>query len=224
MMYFDDDNNGFLAYKTYLAIKQHFTRPKYDFFRYQGAINTNFEKYKNRTDRYYFYKLGKKYSANDLVYFFAANLMEKPNTWIGELCNDEARIKFNDTMRKLNAIEYNFKQECEKLLDMASKSGLKFNDIFKVSGNKHPYIVKALLQNKISIETYIVIDELVRFSDYLDKVLDEPLVYGRLKMRCDKYKPFVRFDMEKCKTILKQTVLDYDSVDKSTYEVTQNGK
>lgn len=211
-----DDIGGFQAYKTYLAVKQHFTKPNYDFFVYGGEVTAKRESYENRKDRYFFYKIGNKYSGDDLIYYFVANLSENPKAWIGKLCDDESRLRYAAMRKRIDSIEYTFKEDCEKLLDKATKAGLKFNDMFVTSGNKHPFIVKAVLQNTISIETYIIIDELVHFSEHLNKFLDEPLVYGRLKWRCDKYKPFVRFDMNRCKTILKKTVLDYDCVDNPT--------
>ena len=53
--------NGFDVYKTYLAIKLHFTTTAYDYHKYNGKVNTSLEQFTKRNDRYFFYKLSNKY-------------------------------------------------------------------------------------------------------------------------------------------------------------------
>ena len=36
---------GLDCYRTYLAMKQHFTNPKFDFFKYDGKVKAREEKY-----------------------------------------------------------------------------------------------------------------------------------------------------------------------------------
>ena len=46
---------GFEVYKMYLALKQHFTKPDYDFWKYNGKIRANeksFEQMKNHLTSY----------------------------------------------------------------------------------------------------------------------------------------------------------------------------
>ena len=45
---------GFECYKTYLALKHHFTNQSYDYFKYNGKTKANEQTFKTRKDRYFF--------------------------------------------------------------------------------------------------------------------------------------------------------------------------
>lgn len=53
---------GFEVYKMYLALKQHFTKEKYDFYKYNGKVRANEKSFEESSDRYFFKKLATKYS------------------------------------------------------------------------------------------------------------------------------------------------------------------
>ena len=57
-------NEGYEAYKKYLAIKLHFTKDEYDFFKYNGETNAKFETFIQRNDKYFFVKVARKYGDN----------------------------------------------------------------------------------------------------------------------------------------------------------------
>ena len=50
---------AFNAYRTYLALKQHFTS-NYDYFKYNGKVNVSPNSFETRKDKFHFYKLSKK--------------------------------------------------------------------------------------------------------------------------------------------------------------------
>jgi len=57
---------GFDVFKTYLAVKNHFTTD-YDFNKYGGRVTAKLESFTKRPDRYFFHKLSKKYNVlNDI--------------------------------------------------------------------------------------------------------------------------------------------------------------
>ena len=51
---------GFEVYKMYLALKQHFTKQDYDYFKYRGKVRANEKSFEQRRDRYFFKKLATK--------------------------------------------------------------------------------------------------------------------------------------------------------------------
>jgi len=79
--------SSFDIYTYYLAIKQHFTRESYDFFKYHGRVSASARAFESRRDKYYFDKLAK---VRDAKGFILANVSEKPSVWIGELVGSEA--------------------------------------------------------------------------------------------------------------------------------------
>ena len=56
---------GFEVYKVYLALKQHFTKQEYDYFKYHGKVRANENSFEQRRDRYFFKKLATSYSASE---------------------------------------------------------------------------------------------------------------------------------------------------------------
>ena len=46
----------FECYKTYVAMKQHFTKDKYDYFKYGGKSRASATSFKSRKDRLFFRK------------------------------------------------------------------------------------------------------------------------------------------------------------------------
>ena len=49
---------GFDVFKTYLAVKNHFTTD-YDYNKYGGRVTAKLESFTKRPDRYFFHKLSK---------------------------------------------------------------------------------------------------------------------------------------------------------------------
>jgi len=84
--------DGFAVYKTYLAIKLHFSTPNYDFSKYEGKINAKLDTFTSRNDRYFFHKLSKKYKES-VSYHFRSDC---------SLLNDRIgtdMVRFNDVLR-----------------------------------------------------------------------------------------------------------------------------
>ena len=52
---------GYNAYKTYVALKNHFTSDSYDYFKYKGRVRVKEESFLKRKDKFYFEKIEKKY-------------------------------------------------------------------------------------------------------------------------------------------------------------------
>ena len=44
---------GFEVYKMYLALKQHFTKEKYDYHKYRGKVRASEDAFEQRHDRYF---------------------------------------------------------------------------------------------------------------------------------------------------------------------------
>jgi hypothetical protein len=69
----------FETYQAYLGIKNHFSNPKYDYFKYKKtrATLTSFNK---RKDRYFFEKTSRKYQDKEIVNFLVSNFVAADNT------------------------------------------------------------------------------------------------------------------------------------------------
>lgn len=187
---------AFEAYKTYVAIKNHFSSKTYDFFKYGGRTKASRATFEKRSDKYFFHKLSRrKEVVNYLVANFAYN---DSSSWVGDFVNNEQSDRYYLRMVKIReSLSYTFSQDLDKLEDC-------FDNNFQVIEGQHPIILRKYLQNEINIETLIILDDMVSFMKKWNRRIQDPVVWPQVYLKCKKYKPFFEYDKEK----LKKVVLD----------------
>ena len=200
-----DVNEGFDAYKTYLALKQHFTSD-YDYFKYNGKVRAKSESFLKRNDKFFFRKLQKKYSKDELVEFFVSNFIVGGNNWIGNLISKESEDNYANWRKSSESITYNFHNDLCWLSDYCSKNDISANDLIVVNKNDHPILLKLFLQNKITTETVIILDSVLGFVRYWNAKIDD-IIWDEKRKLLNNYKSFVRYDIDKCKQLTKETLL-----------------
>ena len=65
----------FETYKTYLAMKQHFTKDKYDYHKYCGRSRASLNSFYKRKDRYFFEKMSRARPDKEIEDYFLANFV-----------------------------------------------------------------------------------------------------------------------------------------------------
>ena len=83
----------------------------------------------------------------------------------------------------------------------------EFNALFDVIDGQHPPILRYALANKINIETFIILDDILNFIPKFNRDLQDPIVWPDYYNKCVKYKPFFTHDLDTSKKSLKK-VLD----------------
>lgn len=198
----------FTVYKTYLGIKSHFNNPNYNYSTY-GNVKAKYETFLNRNDRYFFQKISKKYRDDEIVNFFVANFLMNENVWVGELLTSETEEVYTEWKRRNESIEYIFEQDISKLCEEIENKNLKFENLFDCE-NKHPDIFKMLLQNKISPESYIILDKILKFNDFFSKKLSKDISFVTMSRRYKKYSNFVKIDnVDSYSTKLRNKIQEY---------------
>jgi len=190
----------FETYQAYLGIKNHFTNPKYDYFKYKKtrATLTSFNK---RKDKYFFEKSSRKYSDKEIVDFLVSNFIVADNPqsiWIGEIINSGER-NYQEWMRRQQSLSYLFKEQSTELF-----SEVKLEDALNCSKG-HPPILKKFLSGKICIETLVIYDKIFLFGKQFDKKLLDP-VWETVSLKIKKYAPFLNIDVFHYKRILRDIV------------------
>lgn len=185
--------DAFDAYKSYLAIKSHFTTKHYDYFKYNGQVKAKRESFDCRKDKYFFHKLSKR---KDLIDFLVALFVYgKKDMWVGDIVrNEETEELYKQWQKVKESITYVFKNDLD-LIDSLS-------DAVQVIDGQHPLLLKFYLQNQIHIETLIILNDIVGFSKPWSKHIQDSVVWPEVKNRCKKYHPFVKYDREKCAKIV----------------------
>ena len=193
----------FDAYRCYLSMKNHFTKDKYDYHKYRGKSRATVQSFYKRKDRFWFEKLARNKSDQEVVEFFVSNFItctDPGKLWIGEMIKD-GEGRYTEWKKRNQSLSYVFKEETESLF-----SDGDFDSMFAMDGTRHPQILKEYLRKNISIETLVILDKILGFRDNFDSHLKDP-VWETVSMRIKKYSPFLNIDVQRYKQILKQVVL-----------------
>ena len=180
----------FETYQHYLSLKNHFTNPKYDFFRYGAKTRATVASFNKRKDKYWFEKTSRKYSDQEVVQFLVSNFISSDNPqnlWIGEIINSGER-NYAEWMKRQQSLSYLFKEQMNELL-----SENELENVFNCSKG-HPLILKKYLAGEVSIENVVICEKIFSFREKFDKKLDDP-VWETVSLKIKKYIPFLNIDV-----------------------------
>ena len=99
---------GFDVYKTYLAVKLHFTSKNYDYHKYDGKVNCKLDTFTKRNDRYFFHKLSVKYKQEEILDFFVSNFIKDEKKWVGSLLRNDGQDIYLDYKKRKESFGYHF--------------------------------------------------------------------------------------------------------------------
>jgi T4 gene Gp59 loader of gp41 DNA helicase len=182
----------FEAYKLYNAISMHFTT-NYDYFKYNGKIRADEHTFETRRDKYMFYKLSKH---PDPITFLVANFAEGKKVWVGDLFSQDKDMAYNEYLRRKQTLTYSFQTDIDNLLE-------NFDKNFEVPDGGYPHLLNLLVRKKISKESFIIIQDCVRFFSKWNKQITDPVLWPQIAMNCKKLHPFLEYDKAKYCGILK---------------------
>ena len=191
----------FETYQHYLSLKNHFTNPKYDFFRYGAKTRATVASFNKRKDKYWFEKTSRKYSDQEVVQFLVSNFISSDNPqnlWIGEIINSGER-NYAEWMKRQQSLSYLFKEQMNELL-----SENELENVFNCSKG-HPLILKKYLAGEVSIENVVICEKIFSFREKFDKKLDDP-VWETVSLKIKKYIPFLNIDVFHYKKLLRKIV------------------
>ena len=189
------------VYCEYLALKSHFSNPKYDYFKYNKKVRASVTSFNRRADKYWFEKTSRKYKDEEIVNFLVANFVESTSVnqiWIGEIINSGERT-YAEWMRRQQSLTYLFKEQSNELF-----SENELESLFNCSKG-HPLLLKKFLSGSISLETFVIYNKIFHFSKDFDKNLDDP-VWETVSLKLKKYDPFINIDVFQYKKILRDIV------------------
>ena len=172
------------VYLMYCAMKAHFGKTDYNFIKYGGKSRVSRNSFFKRKDRYFFVKLSKKYKTeNEIRNYFIANFMMEQRGYVANF-NDENYEKWQNKQNNFHDI---FTNEIQPMIQ-------DFNSLFEIKKSEHPKLMKEYLGKRISLETLIILDELVEYSKKWNEHLKDDLLWPDLKKLMNNYKWFLTFD------------------------------
>ena len=188
----------FEVYRNYLALKNHFNNPKYDYFRYNGKGSASPESFSKRKDAMFFQKLAKHRDPHGLM---LANFIKNPKLWIRDIAySEEAEQNYLDWTKRMQSLTYLFKSDLSKL-------DTPFDSNLIVKDNNHPALLKLFLSETVQPETVCIIADLTGCLKHWDQELESDPVWDEMGLFIRKYTPFVKYDREK----IKKTLIDFFS-------------
>ncbi len=185
---------AFDVYRSYLALKLHFTTDKYDVIKQKGRVRATKKSFFKRNDLLNIRKIAELYSEKEVVDFLVANFVSG-DKW-GGVFDSEAKNNYIDWKKRIEAIKYVFSKELDRITFYMEKNDISYNQLF-TSGNKHPIILKMYLRKDISIETLVILNSINNFVDRLDIELKEDLLWPDVSRIIKKYTPFLDIDRKK---------------------------
>jgi len=192
----------FDTYKTYLALKNHFTKSTYDYHKYCKKTRASVQSFYKRKDRFWFEKISRQKTDKEVEDFFVANFTscnDPQSLWIGEIIKN-GESNYQQWQRRNQSLSYIFNEESNHLF-----SNHKLEDAFDCTKG-HPPVLKSFLSGKISIETLVIYDKIFSFGKDFDKKLLDP-VWETVSLKIKKYSPFLHIDVFRYKKILKELIV-----------------
>jgi len=183
-------------YLMYCAMKAHFGKSDYDFVTYRGKTRIKRDTFYKRKDRSFFVRLSRKYKTEEQIKnYFVANFIRDKKGYIANF-NDE---NFNSWKLKRQGFFDLFEVEMKPLVEA-------FEDLFRVTNGQHPKLMREFLGGRVSLETVIILDELVNFGPDWNKSLEDDIVWIDLRNLMNNYKRFLTINQEQYKIRLLKLI------------------
>ena len=177
------------TYLMYCALKAHFGKTDYDFVTYHGKTRIKRDSFYKRKDRGFFVKISRKYKTEENVKnYFVSNFIKDGKGYVSNF-SDENYEEWKDKRANF----YNqFVLEIRPFVK-------NFNPLFVIKDDEHPILLKEYLGKRVSLETLIILDELVEFTKTWNKKLSEDYIWQDIKKLMNNYKRFLTLDKNKYK-------------------------
>ena len=173
--------NAYEAYCLYLALRQHFTQPSYDFFKFNGRVRANVTSFKARPDVWRFKRIAEHHDPKGLI---LANLLVNEKCQPVDLLSDKGLNNYLEYKARVTSVTYLLSEELAEFKP-------HFRDNFELQKGGLPYAIELFLRNKISFETLTLIVYDSGVIDFYSKKLNENTLWDSLEFKMRRYRPFI---------------------------------
>lgn len=186
-----------------MAIRSHFTTKSYDYFKYHGKIKVTPDSFSTNKNRFQFQKLARQCDDKEMKSFLISNFI-KDKKWVGEFLDDDAKQNHVNYIKYNQSVSYQFKNE----LDLALRDTENPSDLFVVKNGEYPKIIQLYMEGTISAQTFTILNSYIGFFSKFDKQIGESdIIWSKIRLKTSKLHPFLEYDKDRIKSILKQTLL-----------------
>lgn len=189
--------DGYRAYRFYLATKLHFTTPKYNVFESKGAVTCSREAFEKRNDKFIFGKLGQRFNTErEYIQFLAANFIYGNTDVI--YSGSESDDNYIEWQRRKQSITKIFQDDMDTIMNC----GKPLDEVLNCTNNQIPYIISLLVSKRITIESVVILDEMMPFIAFWNNAMIERM-FSRELLIVHKARGFVKYNKDKIKPIIE---------------------
>ena len=184
------------VYLMYCAMKAHFGKSDYDFVTYKGKTRIKRDTFYKRKDRSFFVRLSRKYKTEqEIKNYFVANFIKNKKGYIANFSDEN----YESWKLKRQGFFDLFEVEMKPLVEA-------FEDLFRIENKQHPKLMREFLGGRVSLETVIILDELVNFDPNWNRELEDDIIWIDLRNLMDNYERFLTIDQEQYKIRLLKLI------------------
>lgn len=201
--------NAFEAYELYNALNTHFKRKTYDYHKNNGKVKCSVAAFEKTNSIHYYRKLAKHKDPKGLI---LSSLISKRLYWVSDLFTPECTKEYLEWKKRQESISYLVGQ-----IELGTIDDLQTEIVCK--GKNHPPLLKRYMQGKLSFDALCIIVDITRCYSYWDKKMAGDVIWDELGMKIKKYTPFIKYDRDKFKAIIKEKVNAYVPPKKENVEL-----
>lgn len=192
----------FDAARMFFAIRLHFTRASYDYFKYHGKTTLTQAKFELRPDRFVFAKLARLYQTPEQYQdLLVANCLFDPHLYSRMLVASEAYDRYLAYRKVHESLMYQVEQDTRWLHDQTPN----LNEWIYVH-QEYPLLLTAVWSHRIALETLIVLNRVLNFFPMWKSKIRDTIRAPEFLFTCEKYDPFVVVDVGKSKQLLRKNL------------------
>ena len=151
----------------------------------------------------FFEKLSRQKKDEEIVDFFVSNFVsstDPTSLWIGDIIKN-GNDTYTEWKKKRQSLAYVFEDDLKNTFQEGH-----LLEYLEIKNNKHPKILKAYLSGNLSLETMVVLDQMLNYRKKFDDGLLDP-VWELISKKIKNYSPFLSIDLDKYKNILRKVLL-----------------
>ena len=187
------------VYIMYCAMKAHFGKGNYDFIDYKGKTKITRKSFYKRKDRYFFAKLSRKYDTEEEVKnYFISNFIKDKKGYIANFTDEN----YEAWKLKRQGFFNMFLVEMKPLVE----TFFTFKKLFIIENKQHPKIMKEFLGGRVSLETMIILNELVDYEQAWTTELKDDIIWSDLNKLMNDYKRFLTIDTKRYRILLLKLI------------------
>lgn len=180
---FPEHESAFDAYKTYTAVKQHFTSDSYDIFKYHGKVRASESSFMKRRDKPMFFRLSR---LDDIPNRVVATIIASRNpdkVWVADVVSSEGLRAYDAWVVRTSDIEALLVRDLAHFADNPA-------DNLKSSTP----LIRLMTTETVSIESVALFIAATGRLSTLDSALQDNLRWPAYRKLITKYLPFIPVD------------------------------